>query len=172
MPDAILIPHDFEPGGKAPDRRSRVFDYCEATLGGKVYVNTGRYFPAEDGAHFVFVHREPHDTLDHPTGHPAEKTPRYDWEGQPNGCRFGTLKPDAWRAENGGRQKPVSVYTEPGTRNDADEAPRDPGDLQRWHKLAMNPKRTEAEQQEFQALDAVLFRNPPEATKATHAPRE
>ena len=84
-PDAVIFPPGFDPPGEtALDRESRVWDYLEKTLGGKVHVRTH--------ADSRFATGSPYDTLLYPTGHAWGQRPRYEWTDQPNGAQFGTLK--------------------------------------------------------------------------------
>lgn len=127
-PDAILFPFGWDPGGKHPDREGRIHDYLEETLGAKpVWVGVSRFHEDETGAHWKFAFPNRHDTFNHPTGHPREKTPRYDWADQPNGARFGALKPDAWRAGPGLKPQappPGTVFpaVNPLEKSDPDKA--------------------------------------------------
>ncbi len=175
-PDAIMIPFGFDPGGKAPDKQTRILDYLDATMGvPRAFINDARFDVEEDGMHWSFCYPNPHDTYLHPVGHPSEKKPRYDWsEVQPNGVKFGTLKADAWKAgPNGERQKPGggdypafnpiaargSNRGGPIVQVSAEAAPHgfDAVKLARFGDLARIAARTEEQEAEFQKLDRELF---------------
>jgi hypothetical protein len=97
-PDAVMFREGFEPGAQpgtgweAGDRAHRVYRYCNHALGCLAHVNQATFF---DGWKFAAKNHAGVDTYLYPKGHDREGLPRYDWVDQPNGVKFGYLKPEA-----------------------------------------------------------------------------
>jgi hypothetical protein len=84
--DAIRFPRGWDPGFRTGNRLHEVLDYCEPHLGAKGYIRS----VGEE----VLVTADPADGLLFPPGHKLGGQPRYDWQRQPDGCEFGTLRDD------------------------------------------------------------------------------
>ena len=84
-PDALLYGPDFKGSGPTVSTRIHAaLDRLEPMLGGQVYIR-------DVGGGNYLATRSHSDTLAFPSGHPRAGEPRYVWESQPNGLRFGRL---------------------------------------------------------------------------------
>lgn len=91
-PDAIIFPPGFASHPDCGDRPGLMWDYLEATLGGKAHINYG-----VRGGEMRWAVRRARETEFFPRGHPREGQERFRWVDQENGCRFGFFVDDEAR---------------------------------------------------------------------------
>lgn len=157
-PDAVLMPA----GWRDPTRpfaggvMEHVIGSMEDILGGGRANRPAHIRDAAGGLRLVTL--DPLDTENYPTGHPKEKTPRYDWVPQDNGLSYGYLKPEG-PEDRSAAQTALEEYQ---------------AKIQRWKELADKPnsEQTPEERIEFDELNDGLFPGRPEARAETEARAE
>jgi hypothetical protein len=89
-PHALMIPSSMKSGTRFADRVSSICDIAEPLLGldrKKGQTAMVRFLPP--AGEVCFVTGDINDTINFPKTHSRTDTPRYRWETQPNGIRFG-----------------------------------------------------------------------------------
>lgn len=94
VPDALCIPERLKQGRTLWERMNSILDLAEPLLN----VDRGRgdrAYIRRQGDGWLFVTRDPEDTLYFPLHTPLRGRPRYRWLDAPDGIRRGYLVPEA-----------------------------------------------------------------------------
>jgi hypothetical protein len=97
-PDALMMPQENKSGARMVDRVTSIADIAEPLLeldrsrGERAYIRL-------QGAGELFISASVLDSILFPKDHARDGQPRYRWEMQPNGIRFGFLVDGAERLE-------------------------------------------------------------------------
>ena len=94
VPDALYIPEKMKRGRTLWERMNSILDLAEPLLG--VDRTEGdRAFIRRQGDGWLFVTRDPQDTIYFPLNTPLRGRPRYNWLDATDGIRRGYLVPEA-----------------------------------------------------------------------------
>lgn len=97
IPDALFVPEKMKRGRTLWDRMTSILDIAEPILG--VDRSSGdRAYIRRQGDGWLFVTRDPEDTIYFPLNTPLRGRPRYNWIDRPDGIRRGYLVPEALNA--------------------------------------------------------------------------
>ena len=94
VPDALMIRQECRRGVRLRDRIDSIADLAEPLLAVDRAAAQRTWIRMPSNG-WLFVTRDPHDTINYPTDHPRSGAARYTWEAQPDGIQFGYLKPEA-----------------------------------------------------------------------------
>ena len=93
-PDALMIPEKLKLGRRQIERINSILEIGEPLLG--VDRSRGeRAYVRRQGDGWLFVTKDPSDTIDHPLRSRLQGRPRYDWIEGKDGIRCGYLKMEA-----------------------------------------------------------------------------
>ncbi len=93
-PDALCIPERFKRGRTLWERMNSILDLAEPLLEVD-RVRGDRAYIRRQGDGWLFVTRDPEDTLYFPLNTPLRGRPRYRWLDSADGIRRGYLVPEA-----------------------------------------------------------------------------
>ena len=94
IPDALFIPERMKRGRTWYERMDSILDIAEPLLG--VDRTRGdRAYLRRQGDGWLFVTRDPQDTIYFPLNSPSRSRPRYHWLDGADGIRRGHLVPEA-----------------------------------------------------------------------------
>lgn len=91
LPDALLVPEGLKRGRTVAERVDSICNIAEPILG--VDRTQGQHaYIRRQGDGWLFITRDPRDTIYAPMTSPLRGRPRYDWIDTPDGIRRGYLK--------------------------------------------------------------------------------
>jgi hypothetical protein len=101
IPDALFIPEKMKRGRTLYERMNSIFEIAESLLGVD-RARGERAYVRRQGDGWLFVTRDPHDTIYFPLASPLRGRPRYHWLDGADGIRRGHLVTEAMndRREN------------------------------------------------------------------------
>ena len=91
LPDALFIPERMKKGRTLSERMNSILDIAEPLLGVQ-RLKQERAYIRRQGNGWLFITKNPEDTIDYPLGMPLQRRPRYQWIDDDNGIRRGYLK--------------------------------------------------------------------------------
>jgi hypothetical protein len=95
-PDALMVPEKMKQGRRQIERINSILDIGEPLLG--IDRSLGeRAYVRRQGDGWLFVTKDPQDTIYFPLRSPLQGRPRYDWIDCENGIRAGYLTTEATR---------------------------------------------------------------------------
>jgi hypothetical protein len=91
VPDALFVPESMKRGRTLWDRMNSILDIAEPMLG--VDRSKGdRAYIRRQGDGWLFITKDPEDTIDYPLRTPLQRRPRYVWIDGLDGIRRGYLR--------------------------------------------------------------------------------
>jgi hypothetical protein len=114
-PDAVFIHKSLKRGAELGHRVNSIADIAIPLLQPDTLNGEQAHIRSIAYKNYIFVTRDPRDSILYPLGHPREKQPRYHWVEQPGSdgkIRLGTLLdnlPQAKATADGPNQPAVSV---------------------------------------------------------------
>ncbi len=94
IPDALFIPEKMKRGRSLYERMNSIFEIAESILGVD-RARGERAYVRRQGDGWLFVTRDPHDTIYFPLVSPLRGRPRYHWLDGVDGIRRGHLVTEA-----------------------------------------------------------------------------
>jgi hypothetical protein len=91
VPDALFVPENMKRGRTLWERMNSILDVAEPMLG--VDRTKGdRAYIRRQGDGWLFITKDPEDTIYYPLRTPLQRRPRYVWIDGPDGIRRGYLQ--------------------------------------------------------------------------------
>jgi hypothetical protein len=103
-PDALFLRESLKKGRTQYERISSVCDVAEPILGVDRSRGERAYIRRQPGG-WLFITRDPEDTIYHPLDSPIRGRDRYAWMARPDGSRWGYLTEEARRARRKGQEE-------------------------------------------------------------------
>jgi hypothetical protein len=94
VPDALFIPEKMKRGRTLYERMNSILEVAEPLLGVD-RARGDRAYIRRQGEGWLFVTRDPHDTIYFPLNTALRGRPRYNWLDEADGIRRGHLVPEA-----------------------------------------------------------------------------
>ncbi len=91
VPDALFVPESMKRGRTLWERMNSILDIAEPMLGVDRSKGDRAYIRRQDDG-WLFITKDPEDTIYYPLRTPLQRQPRYVWIDGPDGIRRGYLQ--------------------------------------------------------------------------------